>query len=464
MPAALLERMYDAGRYVFLCSAGPYTPPNLFGIWTGTWHPAWSGDYTTDTNLQLDVECAHSGNMAESMAGYFDLWDSYLPDFERNARDLYGCRGILTGSRASNIGLSLHWDSGWPGNLWTPGAPWIAHWYYDHYQYTGDEKFLRERAIPFMEKCALFYEDFLKDSRDANGHLCFRPSFSAENGWGDNAAQDIEIAHELLTNLIAGCEILKIKPEDVVRWKALLTNLPPLLINDQGQLKEWANPTQGEHNDHRHLMHLYGAFESDQFREEVDPKLFAAAKVALMNRVNASTEDATHGFMHTGLAAVGLGMGDLAYARVELLATHRSIYPSMVDGHFGGPRVLCDDGNGATPEIVNRMIVQSQIGRLMLLPALPAALPQGMLSGIRARGAISVDRIEWDMKAGALTVILTPDHDQTIDLVMPPGAVVTHLVVNKTAQTIVAQGVEKQGCRVALRGGKATMVQALFHV
>ncbi len=32
---ALLERMYDAGRYVFMCSAGPQTPPNLFGIWTG---------------------------------------------------------------------------------------------------------------------------------------------------------------------------------------------------------------------------------------------------------------------------------------------------------------------------------------------------------------------------------------------------------------------------------------------
>ena len=189
---ALLERMYDAGRYVFLCSAGPQTPPNLFGIWTGTWHPAWSGDYTTDTNLQLDVECAYSANLAECMSGYFNLWDSYIPDFQKNAQDLYGCRGILAGSRASNIGLALHWDGGWPGNLWTPGAPWIAHWYYDYYQYTGDKAFLRDRAIPYMEQCALFYEDFLKGTEDAGGHYTFRPSFSAENGWGDNASQDIE--------------------------------------------------------------------------------------------------------------------------------------------------------------------------------------------------------------------------------------------------------------------------------
>lgn len=42
----------------------------------------------------------------------------------------------------------------------------------------------------------------------------------------------------------------------VVRWQALLAKLPPLLVNGQGQLKEWANPNQGEKNNHRHLMHL----------------------------------------------------------------------------------------------------------------------------------------------------------------------------------------------------------------
>ena len=455
---ALLERMYDAGRYVYMCSAGPETPPNLFGIWTGTWQPAWSGDYTTDTNLQLDTELAYSANLAELMDGYFHLWDGFIPDFRKNAHDLYGCRGILTGSRASNIGLGLHWDHNWPGNLWTPGAPWIAHWYYDHYQYTGDRAFLRERAIPWMKECALFYEDFLKGTEDANGHYTFRPSFSAENGWGDNASQDIEIARELLTNLCAGCETLGIEKDGVARWKAMLAKLPPLLINEEGQLKEWSNPTQGENNDHRHLMHLYGAFECVQFREEDDPKLYAAAKVALINRVNASKEDATHGFMHTALAAAGLGMGDVAFARIEEMAKHRSIYPSMVDAHFGGPRVLCDDGNGATPEIVNRMILQSEIGRIDLLPALPKALPHGTLSGTRARNAILVNHVAWDMTAGTISAALTADHAQDIALVLPPGATVDTLTANGKAQTIAEMGARKQGCTLHLPKGKTVTV------
>ena len=84
LPAALLERMYDAGRYVFLCSAGPDTPPNLFGIWTGTWQPMWSGDYTLDTNIQLDIECALSGNLAEGLAGCFALFERFMPDMRTN--------------------------------------------------------------------------------------------------------------------------------------------------------------------------------------------------------------------------------------------------------------------------------------------------------------------------------------------------------------------------------------------
>jgi hypothetical protein len=348
--------------------------------------------------------------------------------------------------------------------MWTVGASWIAHWYYDYYEYTGDRAFLRDRAVPFMKDCALFWEDFLKGTEDANGHYTFRPSFSAENGWGDDSSQDIEITHELLTNLISACETLSIDPEGIARWKAMLAKMPPLLINSEGQLKEWSNPTQGEHNNHRHLMHLYGAFESQQFSPEADPKMFQAARIALMNRVNASTEDATHGFMHTGLAAVGLGMGNVAYARVEKLAQLRSIYPSMVDAHYGGPNILCDDGNGATPEIVDRMIVQSKIGRLMLLPALPDALPRGTLRGTRARGQILLDEVSWDMKAGSLKVALHSEITQTVAVVMPPGATVTHLSVNGKSEKVVEEGVDKQGCSLALPKGKQVTIEAKFVV
>jgi hypothetical protein len=396
------------------------------------------------------------------MNGYYHLWNSFLPDLKRNAKSLYGTRGILIGSRASNNGLALHWDGGWVGNQWTPGTAWMAHWYYDHFQYTGDKKFLRETAIPWMKETALFYEDFLAGTEDASGKFVFRPSFSAENGSGDNTSQDIEIVHELLTNLIAGCEILGIEKEHIGKWKTMLSKLPPLLINEQGQLKEWSNPTQGEKNDHRHLMHLYGAFESGQFSEESDPKLWAAAKIALENRNKASREDATHGFMHTGLSAVGLGMGDSAYARIEELAKRRSIYPSFVAAHFGGPRVLCDDGNGATPEIVNRMFIQSKMGRLTLLPAVPTQLPKGALNGTLARGAIHVQKLSWDMNMGTCTAVLSSKTAQNLDLLLGRDLKVSAISVDGKAQKVVAMGVQKWGAKISLPAGKAVTIAVKF--
>ena len=463
LPVALLERLYDAGRYMFMCSAGPETPPCLFGIWTGTWTPDWSGDYTTDTNLQLDTELAYSANLAELMTGYFHFFGSVLPDLRRNAKSLYNSRGILIGSRASNNGLALHWDSGWPGNLWTPGTAWMARWYYDYYLYTGDRAFLRDTAIPWMKESALFYEDFLAGTEDpVTGKVTFRPSYSAENGWGDNASQDIEIVTQLLTNLIQGCERLGIEKDGVVRWKALLAKLPPLLINKEGQLKEWSNPSQGEQNNHRHLMHLYGAFDGEQFSEQADPKLFAAAKVALLNRVKASREDATHGYMHTGLAAASLGMGDLAFARIEEMAKHRSIYPNMIAAHYGGPRILCADGSGATPEIVNRMLVQSELGRLALLPALPAILSKGSVRGLRARGAITVNELVWDIPSGTCSATLTADSKQTIMLVPPAGQMLQSITVNGRSVAVPAQNAANRGISLLLAAAKAVRVEIKF--
>ena len=462
LPAALLERMYDAGRYVFICSAGPQTPPNLFGIWTGTWSPAWSGDYTLDTNIQLDIESCFSGNMAECMEGYFKLLESFVPEMQVNAKNLYGCRGIMSGSRASNTGLHLHWGNGWPGQFWTPGAPWLAHWFYDYYQYTGDKEFLAKRAVPFMKECALFYEDFLKGTENASGKYRFSPSYSAENGMADNSTQDISIARELLTNLIAACETLGIEPTGVQRWKAMRAKLPPYQINEQGQLKEWAIPGKGENNNHRHLMHLYGAFESPEFSEEADPRLFEAARVALRNRLKAARETATHGRMHMGLAATTLGMANEAYGRLKLMATDRSMYPSMVTAHNDGPSILCDDGNGSIPEIVNRMVVQSQPGLLRLLPAIPDALPQGTLSGTRARQQIGVDSVHWDRKAGTCQAIVTSDIGQTIRLVMPRDMVVESIRLDGQAQTIVDQGVAKRGANLVLPKGKNVNIVVKF--
>ncbi|HUT59406.1 MAG TPA: hypothetical protein VNA25_16275 [Phycisphaerae bacterium] len=127
-----------------------------------------------------------------------------------------------------------------------------------------------------------------------------------------------------------------------------------------------------------------------------------------------------------------------------------------------GPSILCDDGNGSIPEIVNRMVVQSQPGLLRLLPAIPDALPQGTLSGTRARRQIGIEAVRWDMKAGTCQATVTSDIEQAIRLVMPRDMVVESISVDGKAQALVDQGVAKRGANLVLPRGKAVSIAVRF--
>ena len=459
LPMALLEKMYDAGRYVFICSSGEL-PPNLQGIWTGTWRPAWSGDFTLDTNLQLAITSGFSANMMEGMEAYFRLIESFVPAWRENAKKYYGCRGVFSCTRASNTGLHLHWGR-WPGVFWTCGAGWMAHWFHDYYRYTGDRTFLATRAVPLLKEVALFYEDFLFE--DPSGTFRFSPSYSAENGCADNATQDIAVAREVLASLIEACETLKIEPEGVARWKAMLAKMPPYLVNGEGALKEWAIPGKPDRYNHRHYSHLYPIFCSYEFSPEATPELWKAARVALEKRLQFSREGSSHGRMHAALSAVRLRMGNEAFGRLEVMATGRSMYPGLVTSHEPDARILNVDSNGAIPDIVNQMLVFCWKGTLDLLPALPDAMPKGSIRGILCRRQIHIDRLAWDRPAGRLELELTSAIEQSLTMRLPNAGRIASLKVVAGDARAEAIADAPNARKVRLPAGQSVRLEVLFE-
>ncbi|CAL9510324.1 hypothetical protein SUDANB121_03637 [Nocardiopsis dassonvillei] len=393
-----LARLVDAGRYAIVSSTGDL-PPTLQGVWSGTYDPPWRSGYTFDGNLFSAVAALHATGTPELMTPVFDLLEGMLGDLRENARRLYGCRGILVPAHASTSGRHQHFGPVWCLTCWTAGAAWAGRLYWDHYAHTRDRGFLRERALPFLTEAALFHEDFLTGDG-------FVPSYSPENTPADadgqacaNATMDVAAVRDLCRNLMRAHRVLGLPGGR--RWAALAARLPAYRVAPGGELAEWAGPAgplaQTERHAHRHASHLYPLwYEPDPALAA--PRLRAAAAAAVRARLDwwrgEESDEMAFGLVQLGLAAARLGLADRAHAALGMLAS-RYWRPTLTPTHNRGELFNVDIGGGL-PAVVAAMLLGSTEGRADLLPALPGTWTSGRVEGLRGRGGLIVDVLEWE--------------------------------------------------------------------
>lgn len=431
----LLEELYFAyGRYLLIASSwGVTLPANLQGIWNNSNSPAWNSDIHSNINVQMNYWPAEVTNLSELHTAYTDYIyreACVRPQWRKNAQQIAGQTKGWTLTTENNIYGS---GSNWMQN-YTIANAWYCMHLWQHYQYTLDTEYLRQTALPAMVSCCEYWLERLVLAKDGT-YECPK-EYSPEHGPGsENAtAHSQQLVWDLFNNTLQAIDVLgsdcmetAFMDDLTLKFNKLDKGIATEVVNGTTLLREWkytSQSTVSTYNSHRHLSHLMGLYPGSQISQDIDSKIYAAAKNSLNARGYAGTgwslgwKVNLHARCHDGERCESLTEKALSQTTVTYNdgSERGGIYENLWDAH---PPFQIDGNFGVTAGMAE-MLLQSHQGKLELLPALPAnTWKKGEVKGLRAVGAFTVDMAWEDGKA---TTVRVTSHAGRTAIVKHPDA------------------------------------------
>lgn len=412
--------MFSYARYLLISSSyGCALPANLQGIWNGSFTPPWESGYTININLQMNYWMADRAGLGVCYESFFNLIEKMLPNGRKTAKKVYACRGFVAHHNTNLWGDTDITGLWLPAFLWPMGGAWMANQLYHHSEFEENPKEIRERVLPVMKECILFFYDYLY--RKSDKMWISGPTVSPENTYrlldGQEAsvamgvAMDHQIIRELAENYLEGCRRYNTgSPEYETEKMAqeILEHLPPTKIGKSGRILEWQEEYEEVEKGHRHVSHLYGLHPGREISEDT-PALFEAAKRTLEYRLE-------HGGGHTGWSKAWIMC---FYARLKdkkkFDEQMRQFLANSVDENLWDIHPPFQiDGDFGMAEAVLEALASRRGDVVELLRIIPEGMETGMVTGLCLEGRLKVD-FAW--KCGKLTKIsLSSGKTQTIEL------------------------------------------------
>lgn len=437
-----LEALYfQFGRYLLIsCSRTPNVPANLQGLWNESILPPWSCNYTSNINLEENYWAAETGAMPEMHMSLFTYMKELQGSGELTAKAYYGvdkgwCLAHNTDIWAMTCPVGLRTgDPSWAN--WNMGGAWVSTHIWEHYTFSLDKTFLEE-YYPVLKGAAEFCLEWLISTKEmgveGEEFLITAPSTSPENifitpeGYHGRTCYggfaDIAMIRECLTDARNAAVELGTDKDFIGKADAALARLQPYKIGKRGNLQEWFYDWDDEDPHHRHQSHLFGVYPGHNVDDGVHTKeeIYRAASRSLEIKGDQSTGWSTgwrvnlYARLHDAKNAYHIYRKLLSYVspdgyRGTDARRGGGTYPNLLDAH--SPFQI--DGNFGGCAGVIEMLMQSEYSLedkrkpnvvVELLPALPENWEDGSVSGIRARGGITVDMTWKDGQVATLTLV-----------------------------------------------------------
>jgi alpha-L-fucosidase 2 len=417
------QLLFQYGRYNLISSSRTALPANLQGLWNDNNNQTWACDYHSNINLEMNYWAAESANMPECHLPLFTWIQSLLDPWRKNTQ---ADREFALSSGESVRGWAVRTmlnPFGGETFTWDKTAnAWLCQHLWEHYAFGLDKNYLANVAYPIMKETTQFWEDHLKALPD--GTLVVPNGWSPEHGpHEDGVSYNQEIVWDLFDNYVHAADALGTDQDYRDKIAAMRDKLVTPKIGRWGQLQEWMEDVDDEHDQHRHTSHLFAVYPGHQISLTKTPELAAAAAKSLQAR--GEDGDSRRQWVWAWRTALWARLHNAERAHDMIVDFfHYNMLPNMIGVH--PPQQW--DGNFGITAAMTEMLMQSQAGEIELLPALPTEWPSGSVKGLRARGGFEV-AITWEnnelksatIKSVGGTTCKVRYKDKTIEGKVPPG-------------------------------------------
>jgi alpha-L-fucosidase 2 len=402
IPDTVLEKQWYLEQYKFGSAARADAPPiSLQAVWTADNGklPPWKGDFHHDLNTQLSYWPAYTANHLDLEEGFLNWLWKYRETFKKYTKTYFGTSGMNVPGVSTLTGEPM---GGWIQYSFGPTVGcWLAQHFYLHWIYSKDEKFLHEKAYPWISDVAVYLDEI--SIKDEHGIRKLPISSSPEihdnsiKAWFPQTTNfDLGFIRWTFEKAIELANQLG-KMEEATKWKSILSEWPALALDNDGGMA--FAPGHPYMESHRHFSHLVGWHPLgviDWSNGKKDQEII----VATLNNLERRGPDWWCGYSYSWLGNLYARacMGDKAAETLRIFSENFCLPNSFhVNGeqHDKGYskmkyRPFTLEGNFAFAAGVQEMLIQSHTGIIQIFPAIPANWKDLSFNTLRATGAFLV--------------------------------------------------------------------------